>query len=66
MHPVARLHQCLHQPVPVVGGLHHQPFDDLPIRRQRRQHPFGIVAQTLAVHYPIPLVQKGHNTVVGM
>ena len=34
MHPVARLHQTVHQPVPVVGGLNHQTFDGLLPRLQ--------------------------------
>ena len=36
--PVAGLHQGVDQPVPVVGGLHHQAHDGLAVGRQGRQH----------------------------
>src|ERR1700694_250913 len=64
MHPVPRIHQSIHQEVPVVGGLDDHARQLFTIRRQCRYDLLQIVWQALLIHDSIFLVTDNYDTVV--
>ena len=64
IHPVARIHQPIHQPVPVVRALDDHARQLLPIRLQCRPDLPQIVRQPLLQRDPIFLVNYHHDTIV--
>src|ERR1700687_1640961 len=64
MHPVPRVHQSIHQEVPVVRGLDHHARQLFTIRRQCRYDLLQIVGQALLIHDSIFLVTDNYDTVV--
>jgi hypothetical protein len=65
VHPVASLHQTVHQPAPVVGGFHDEP---LQLRGERRQCPQDrgqIIAQASLEESSVRLILDHHHAVVG-
>src|SRR5215471_2115884 len=64
MHPVPRVHQSIHQEVPVVRGLHDHAHQLFPVRRQCRSDLLQIVGQALLIHDSIFLVTDHYHTVV--
>jgi hypothetical protein len=63
MDAIAGVHEPVHQPVPIIGGLDGDTCERLPERREGRQDPGQLVAQSLLIHHVIVLVEHHDHTV---
>ncbi|KFB68942.1 MAG: hypothetical protein CAPSK01_001131 [Candidatus Accumulibacter vicinus] len=66
VHPIARFHQAVDQPIPVVGGLDGNALDLLAVGTKRLANPLQIVRQAPLQHHSIRLVQNHQHAIVGM
>jgi hypothetical protein len=64
MHPVARIHQPVYQPVPVVRALDHHACQIFPMRLQCGADLPQFVGQPLAEHNPVLFVADDHHRIV--
>ena len=66
VHPIARFHQAVDQPIPVVGGLDGNPLYRLAMRAKRLADLLQIIRKTSLQHGSIHLIQDHQHTIVGM
>lgn len=64
VHDVARVHQAIHEPVPIIGGLHGNALQRLTEGSEGREDPCQLVAESLLVEYAVVVV-KHHDDTVG-
>lgn len=63
---VARSHQAIDQPVPVIGGLDDHGREFALARRKQREYLREIVGTAAADQYLVSFVRRHHNAIVGM
>ncbi len=66
MHPVASLHQTIHQPVPVERRLHRDPLDTALYALQCPVHRLQLIGQALLKDDPVLLIDDHQIVVVAM
>ena len=66
MHPKAIVHQAIHQPVPVVGGLHGDGLELRVIRLERLTDRRQFVGQPLLEDWLAGVIDHRAERIVGM
>jgi len=66
VHPVARVHQPIDQPVPIIGGFHDHALHGGPIGLQRSQDKGQIIPQALLIQHLIGVITHNDHTIGGM
>lgn len=66
MHTIARVHESINQPIPIVGGFHGDPPHHGPIGLQCREDHRKVVAQPLLIQQPVRVITGHEHTVRGM
>jgi hypothetical protein len=63
---VARLHEPIDEPVPIIGGFNDHTLHRSPIRLQRRQEEGQVIAEAFLIQHSVRAVDHDQDTIRGM